>query len=455
MDFDFLSSNLQIAYPFRDIITVTRPSGDAEINGLVAAIRVYTYDQRSADLYLDEIDLRSSDSFATLDTAKLELRWSDGTQLELIDGSNAVARVVTYGSWIVVRWRHTSEDFVFHIVFPAAVVEGGTLRFWKADNNIRILAALVKQGPGKVRRVYVKRGTTLTQVAGPGEELSVQPGFNMQLEAGATSTDDGARKLTRVAVDAVPGAGLGRYLICQSAAFLRTLSGVGPDDNGNLKLGPEECYWLEIPLASGPTPVPEPQHNITKVATLEPNQVQLRNACGACCSCEDYIKTYENLRRHWDDARAVAAQIDALRNSYVAVSAALVAKQPSDNVLVIRQRDEDLLLVQISAWNNSGAPITDDIEITTDVTLPDGVTFEVSQSLLFGPYGAESVTPTQTDSELSTTIGDGLESLQVYYWILLLRLTGIANDDEVEVSATITGGMEKSGAKTLTWEAEE
>ena len=128
MDFDFLSSNLQIAYPFHESVDVERASGVVSIDGLMAAMRVYTYDQREADLYVDEINVRSSDGFSTLDTAKITLRWSDDlTPFELENGVNAVAKSVVYGAWVVVRWRHTAEDFVVHIVFPLAVHQASSM----------------------------------------------------------------------------------------------------------------------------------------------------------------------------------------------------------------------------------------------------------------------------------------------------------------------------------------
>jgi len=468
MDFDFLSSNLHIAYPFHDAVDVGRPSGVENINGLVAALRVYTYEQHEAGLFLDAIHLRTEDGFITLHTAKVDLRWSDGTTLSLEEGVNAIARSVAYGAWIVVTMRHTTEDVVFHIVFPVDVAEDVSsssslsgssdgpdlvFRFWKQAEDVEILSSLVKQGPKKIKNIYAKQGSVLTKLAGPGQEFSVQPGFNMEIEQGTADTEDTGRKLTRVAINAVPGAGLGRYLLCPGNEYLFTLNGVGPNDNGDLRLGPEECYWLDIPVASGPTPVPDPKHNISSLATLESNQVRLRNACGPCCSCEDYVKIYDNLRKIWTGALAVASRVDAIRNQYCSLVEQLAEKQPQDDILFIAQSGSSLI-VQVSVWNNENTEVTDPITITITITLPDGATRTYVQSVIAGLGNPRFILPEDIIDPEDTpniTVEDDLRAYQVFWWNTTWSTSGIEIDDEVSVTAVISGGLSKSESETLVW----
>jgi len=470
MDFEFLSANLQIAYPFRDIITVSRPSGTADIEGLVAAIRAYTYDQRDAELYLDEIDLQTSDGFVTLDSAKLVLRWSDDdTIITFEDGAGSAVRSIPYGSWVVVTFRHGTEDFMFHLVFPIDAAESGssssssssgssdspslTFAFEKDVDDIVILSSLVKQGPGKVQRVYIKQGGILTQIAGPGAEFTIRPGFNVEMEAGAVDDSDVGRRLTRVALNAVPGAGLGRYLICDGMKYLLTLNGAGPDDTGHLKLAPEECYWLDIPVASGPTPVAVPEHNIVSVATLEANQVRLRNACGACCSCEDYVKIYDHLRWIWDNAKAVAGRIDTLRLLYDSLVQRLQDIQPDggDSIVVITQVAGSLL-VQVSIWNDTGVETTEDIVATLDITLPGGVTRVLQQSIISGlSTGPDTDAPDDVAGSPNVTISEPLAPLRSFYWSTSWLIEDIDVDDEIIVTASLAGGMSKASAVDLVW----
>ena len=472
MDFDLLSSNLQIAYPFSDSVGVSRDSGVVDIDGLVAAIRAYTYDQRNAELYLDEIDLQTSDGFVTLDYAKLVLRWSDdSTTVTFEDGAGSTVRAVPYGAWVVITFRHGTEDFVFHLVFPLDVAEAGlsssssgssdgpylSFAFEKDTDDVVILPSLVKQGPGKVQRIYIKRGSMLTQIAGPGEEFTIRPGFNLEMGAGAVDDDDIGRKLTRVAIDAVPGSGLGRYLICDGMKYLLTLNGAGPDDTGHLKLAPKECYWLDVPVATGPTPVAVPLHNISKIATLESNQVRLRNACGACCTCEDYIKTYDHLKWIWDNAKDVSDRVGVLRELYTALVEQVEALQPksSDPIIFIVQSG-NLLLVQVTMWNDTGIETAEDLVATLNITLPGSATRELAQSIISGVTGGPNFdTPDDVDSTPNVTIEEPLSPLRTFYWTTTWTIGDIDEDDEIAVTAVLSGGLSKAGTADVVWKAVE
>ena len=456
MDFEFLSSNLHIAYPFTDDVTVERPSGLVPLAPLMASLRVYTSDQRDADLFMDEIDLRSNDSFATLATAAVTLRWSDDSiQFTLTDGGNATARVTAYGDWITVRWQHTTEDFIIQVVFPAAQVEGAapeTFRFWKyASEDIKVLAGLVKQGPGKINRIYVKRGSTLYQLVGPGEELVIKPGFNMQIGAGADDTTATGRQLSRVAMNAVPGAGGGKYLICKNDQYLLTLNGVGGDDNGNVNLSPEECYWLDLPLAGDLVPVPIPQHGITRTGVLGSNQLKLRNACGPCCSCENYVKTYDHLKTIWNGALTASERYRILRSQFEDLVAEWTAKHSSDNILTLTQTGRDTFNVIVSAWNNTNVPITADFLFTLAFTLPGGVTFEHIHSLVVKSGQPVYVQPNDLTTTPNITVSDDLEPFQMISWISTWRLSGIVVANKVEIAAVISGGLTRSESEDLTW----
>jgi len=460
MDFDFLSSNLQIAYPFLWDVTVARPSGNVSLVDLMAALRLYTSDSREAELYIDEIDLRSNDNFVTLSTAMVELRWSDGITMTLEDGVTATAQVVKYGLWVVVTWRRTETGqlpTVLQIVFPLAAVAAGspeTYRFWKLSEDVEVLSALVKQGPEKVCRVFVKRGSELVQVTGPGEQVVVQPGFNMQVVAGDLVLS-GGRRLTTVAVDAVPGAGKGRYLRCLGNAYLLTLTGVPPDSIGNAKLNPQECYWLERALSQAPTPLAATSHGFTQAGALLANELQLHNACGPCCSCADYVAAYERLRTIWDRAKVTSAKFYELRTKYnelIAQYEAITAQL--HDLLTLTQYRDDSIVVLIALTNDTAVPIVDDVVVDITITTPDGVTYSYYDGSGFMKSSRESGSqdPSDPDGSPSLTFDSGISVGGTLYWTGIWRLLAVAAADEITVTLLVSGGMTNAASELLTIE---
>jgi hypothetical protein len=326
MDFDFLSSNLQIAYPFTDNVTVGRFGADTELAPIVAAAQIRTVDQREELLSVERIYIKSSSFPATIEDAILKLVWmtsGDIVELDLTAGTTQFS-ANTYGSWIVVEWYAPEElsgesDIFVKFVFPSSMVEssGGFdyIQIDKDTEDIVLHASTVKQGPNAVRRVYWKYGDTMELVADRGEEFVVQAGFNMSIGAAEAEDEDTGRNLTRVAIDAVPGAGFGKYLICRGSQYLITVNGVKGNDVGDLVLKPLECYYDTRDLETAIVPQPE-EHGITGTATLKEHEVSLGNSCVACCSCEDYILTYQNLHRLYELAKAVSNRICVLQEQY-------------------------------------------------------------------------------------------------------------------------------------------
>ena len=460
MDFDFLSNNIQIAYPFVTDVDVTRPSGSATLAPLMAALRYYTYDRREADLYVDEIDLRSSDGFTTLDTAKASLRWSDGTTVALEDAVTAEAKVYAYGAWVVVTWRRTVTSelpAVLHVVFPVAQVESDTFRFWKDTEDIVVLPSLVKQGPGKVRRVYIKRGSDLMEVAGPGDEVVLDKGFNMEVE----STEEelvGGRQLTPVEINAVAGAGIGQYLKCVENAYLLTVNSVPPNENYDLGVKPEECYWLERGLATGPTPLPEPYKGITNTGTLRLNEFQLHNACGPCCSCEDYIATYNHMKAIWDRARLVSDGFYVLNSQWTAIVAAFVGiAEGLTGVLSLSQYDTDTetyLIMTVKVTNDSDADtVAAGVKATMTVNMSAGsYTYVGGSGIIASSLFHGLVNPTDPDGTPEVEFDFEFPPLSSATWTGLWKLSSVSAGDTVEVAAVISNGISDSETKELTIE---
>lgn len=357
MDFDFLSSNLQIAYPFTENVSVGRYGANAAVAGLVAACEVRTTDQREEILSVTGVYIESSSFPGTIDEANVSLQWTtSGAVIDLSkDAGTAQFSLSVYGSWIVAEWYAPSEltggeDIAVKFVLPAAVLETDSgvtyIQIDKETDDLLLQSSSLLQGPNRLRRVYWKRGDTLELVADRGEEFVVRAGFNMDISELAPVLD-GGRKLTRVGINAVQGAGAGRYLLCPGSAYLYTLNAVPPNDQSDLRINPEECYWSSRELDGDIVPNLE-DTGISGSAVLKPAEVSISNACTACCSCDDYIATYQYLKALWDRGKLVSDRIYATRDLY-----AELVEQFNE----IAGACEDPIIVQFDGTTNIGMNI--------------------------------------------------------------------------------------------------
>lgn len=465
MDFDFFNSNKQIPYPFKDRLTVERGAAiDADISNLFVSATARLSDLDEERLSLLNMHVLSSTTFPTIQSAVTTLKWIESGTTISLDDSDADTTFMwsAYGDWAVFNWVKGVE-IAIQFVIPIAVIttNGGNEEFvigYDAGYTPQTAIAYefqqsrVLAGPNRVRRVYVKQEDSLTLVAENGEDILIQPGFNMQLEAQDPEATTG-RQLTRIAINAVPGAGRGRYLLCPGRQYLYTINGVGPDDDGRSALAPEECYWLELPLRSGPTPIPE-SHGLTEQAAVRPHTLQLHNSCGPCCSCEDYIKAYDNLRNIWNRARAQAELYQTLRSTYSTLLADYLLKF-NDQTLSIEKYD-DITIRVVSTYVHTEAD--EELKFEFEFDLPDGVALAyIPQSGVFASSitGAFLKDPTDPNGAFGNPYVEITDETFVEnvrsHWSGLWQLVGIEEEDEVELAVVITDGETASASKSITW----
>jgi len=391
MQFDFLSSNLQIAYPFQQNVTVHRFGADTEVSLTTAAARIRTVDQRDERLTLTNLYLESADGFVTFTEADIELTWqSSGDVIALSDTVGTASAVVQqYGSWVVVEWYAPLDmsgqpDLAIKLIFPTSAIElnagDSIIQITSATDDIVFHDSVISQGPNGIRRVYWKHGDTLELVADRGEEFIVQAGFNMSIEDATTTSATEGRNLTRVAIDAVPEAGFGKYLLCQGSEYLLTVNGVKANAHGELVLNPLECYWPSQEVDGEIEPQTE-EHGITGTAQLKPNEVKIGNACGPCCSCDDYIATYTHLHTIWDRALAASARIYTLNDQYAALVAlyeSLVGNCAPIGLSLV-QSVTDRLTVTVALCNDTATALNNNsltvplLQFDLSFNLPAGV----------------------------------------------------------------------------------
>lgn len=475
MDFDFLPSNLQIAYPFQLNVTVTRHGAGTQIGPIVAAAQIRTRDTRADEsLTLEALNLESADNFATITASEIKLTWATSGDSLWITGTQYTT-VQVYGNWLAVEWYATEAQMTegvttaIKMVFPTSAIELdlGTyyMTIGKDTDDITFHSSLIKQGPNELQRVYWKHGDTLDLVADRGDPLIIRAGFNMSIaqeddeEEGfqaETFTAAAGRPPTRIAIDAVPGAGRGKYLLCPGTLYLLTLNGVGPSRQGDVQLKPLDCYWLERAIA-GELVSADGTHGITQNATLEANELRIKNGCGPCCSCEAYIDTYLHLQGIWDQAKTVSSQIFALRDTLTALIATYEARNQPETVAISIEDSETITV--IAAYANLSSDIvnpstdwaSDPLTFTFNFTPLTGRTLAyVTGSGRVANSGSQTlaIDPDMSTDWVPKVEIDSMEvsPYTVLFWTGQFTASGDLTGETVEVTVLTSGSNAESNS---------
>lgn len=287
-DFEFLSSNLLISYPFSTPApSVTVGVDTVNLGALFSDAILYVdsgTEQRVALKYF-KLDQGSG----ALD---ITLNYADGTLLAALSSGSDVSRIETYGRWIVTELRREGDDpIIARFVLPDTAVD--PLEVTVAGTGAVIEPSLVTRPPSKVKTAYLKVGANLYQLA---DEIVFDGGYNFDIEQRATRGTT-ARPLQVIRMTAEAGGGIGPFIEPAEQPKVRTIAGAAPtSDKGTIDLIGGECYTL--------TPIPEN------------NELELRVICGQCCSCEDYVTVYEGLKALWDQAVEIGESVNSYFEQY-------------------------------------------------------------------------------------------------------------------------------------------
>ena len=155
---------------------------------------------------------------------------------------------------------------------------------------------------------------SLAMEAAPGTkatgEIELRNGFNTFWETSVEASVDGGRRQTVFTLHASPGDGNGKFgPPCDDQEFLlRTINGVAPDAAGNFILDNDRCLRSEIPVHA---------ELVDGLAMLD-HTIQLFDDCDQCCTCDDYVRTYEGIRRLRDRYANLVSRTIAARDLFIA-----------------------------------------------------------------------------------------------------------------------------------------
>lgn len=192
-------------------------------------------------------------------------------------GNYGVCRLVTYQTW-----PESSDDS-----------DADAARSYSV--NLTPVSAVIDE-----RAVYKmpKRITTLIlpNIGSSGVTVTRSAvDFVAGLNTAITPADElirGARRVSQITMDAIPGAGGGKYIDCEdSSPPVRSINGVG---GPKIAIAAKDCLWSRTPT------VVTPANKLLPAFPTDTHRLQLGSNCPACCTCADYVDlaTYMNNTRN-------------------------------------------------------------------------------------------------------------------------------------------------------------
>lgn len=215
----------------------------------------------------------------------------------------------------VLQWINEDTDSVLRLVQHIAWNQDETPQNWPVylePENGQLDERVSERLLPRVRSLRVDLGS---RRQGPVRLLN---GFNTTIERLAAEVEDGGRLVTSLTISAAPGSGKGKFgPACDEAAtdtpgVLRRINDIQGDASGNFLLDATDCYRVERPVLGIVANIGEIRRVQVRNHTL-----QVSNDCGPCCECEDFINTYEGIRRLRDRYADLFARAKAVRDLYV------------------------------------------------------------------------------------------------------------------------------------------
>lgn len=154
--------------------------------------------------------------------------------------------------------------------------------------------------------------------------FKLQNGYNTTLIPLNASGGTTIRPATVISLSATPASGAGRFDPgCDGEPILRRINNITADASGNVQLDADNCYRLERPVFA----ILDAALDTSALAIID-HTLQVFNDCGPCCTCDNFVNTYEGVRKMRDRYANLSARATAVRDLY-AKNVARFASQKS------------------------------------------------------------------------------------------------------------------------------
>lgn len=253
----------------------------------VTYIKGFTQPVTTSRAEMTIVDAEGSTVFDSTDAAAYRAtNWSNRFRIHEWIGDEAVLRVV----------QHTGQnDLEDVLTYPSeqtltdAILDERTVELW----------------PDEVLS-FIVNGQTLQG------DIEFVGGYNFETKLNSINRSSGKAHVNKIYVSAEPGSGLGREDGCVGTTEypIRTINGVKPRDDGSFILSATDCLWFAHP---GTVTKNGNKNNIAYQFT---NGLLLKDNCLPCCSCDDFVNTYQGIRRLYNKYSELGARATNVRNQH-------------------------------------------------------------------------------------------------------------------------------------------
>ena len=203
--------------------------------------------------------------------------------------------------------------------------------------------------------VFVKTGVrSLKEVLSDKVSSSIQLGCGYNIDIQVEADTSSARPATILTFNATPGEGIGRYDPgCDEVVAIKSINGVHADDAGNINLDGGGCYRIEPPVSW----LSEAQGTASSLNHI----LGIMNDCQACCSCDNFINTYEAIRKLRNRYADLISRGQSARDLYISClerwNAQRTCRLGNSIVAGVVPRCPDVATIAAGYCNNTNACI--------------------------------------------------------------------------------------------------
>lgn len=137
-------------------------------------------------------------------------------------------------------------------------------------------------------------------------------GYNFETKLNSINRSSGKPHINKVYVSAEPGSGLGREEGCVGTTEypIRSINGVKAKRDGSFIMSATDCLFFVKPGQV------VPQNGGNHINYQFTNGLLLKNSCLPCCSCDDFVNTYQGIRRLYDTYAGLGTRATNVRNQH-------------------------------------------------------------------------------------------------------------------------------------------